>query len=113
MSLALQLVNENKPILFISTVKPFSTTRLNQLIENSTYYEYNSLFEKCTRMFHTVEIKDITNFKIYLEKDIIPETHNKKICAIFIDSIIGLLDVEFINNNNGIDLITRNLYIQT
>jgi len=103
----LKLVIQNHSCLFISTVKPFSNERLNQLISNQNKEPAFKLSKSCKNLLHLKELKSIVDFTSYLTNDMKTaiETYNYKV--IFIDSIVGLLDVEFIDSNNKTDLISR------
>ena len=95
-------------VLYISTVKQLSDKRLGQILE--TLPLSKSELNKINKNVHLENI-EATQFESYLvevEKFI----EDNKIKMIIIDSIAGLSDVQFINENNEVDYIGRAQFLR-
>jgi RecA/RadA recombinase len=95
-------------VLYLTTVKKLSTKRLEQIIDslNLSNIERKILMSKID--IRNIEASEFDNFMLQIEEIIF----KNKIKMIIIDSIAGLCDVQFINENNEVDYVGRAMFLK-
>ncbi len=94
-------------VMFINTVKKFSYKRFESIINSLKLNskEKENLMKKV--IVRDLEVNDFDNFILTIEDFIF----KNNIKMIILDSVTGLFDVQFINDNNEIDFCSRTLFM--
>jgi len=95
-------------VLYLTTVKKLSEKRLEQIVDslNLTNIERKILMSKI--QINNIEASEFDNFMLRLEEEIF----TKKLKMIIVDSVAGLCDVQFINENNEVDYVGRAIFLK-
>lgn len=97
-------------VLYITTVKPISDRRINQIIDYIGKLKQADLEKVYNRMhFRNLDPNEFNAFFNTIDDFIF----KNKIKMIIIDSMTGLADVQFINENNEVDYKSRTIFLKT
>jgi RecA/RadA recombinase len=95
-------------VLYLTTVKKLSTKRLEQIIDNLNLSNIERKILMSKIDIRNIEASEFDNFMLQIEEIIF----KNKIKMIIIDSIAGLCDVQFINENNEVDYVGRAMFLK-
>jgi RecA/RadA recombinase len=95
-------------ILYISTVKKISNKRIEQIINGLKISKKHIPTITSRFIDDYVEASEFEQYLSSIENKIV----DNKIKLIVIDSITGLSDVQFINENNEVDYIGRSIFLK-